>query len=440
MDDREVVAAIVAGDPRGLASAYDRYAASLYGYCRSLLREPADAADVVQDTFVIATAKVGALRDPYRLRPWLYAVARNECHRKLRSKEAAAEIGDTADPMYAADAAAEPGLSAQQAELRELVRDAISGLNPPDREVIELNLRHELDGTELVAALGVSRSHAHAMASRARAQLEKALGALLVARTGRRGCQDLDDLLADWDGRLTVLLRKRVNRHIEQCEACDDRKHRALRPAMLYGFAPLPILPVWLRHQTLQLCADGAPEAQEFKRHVVQDAGAFDAEGFPRALRNIGGFGGRRGGRFEPGAAVIAAASFAAAAIVIIAMVALRGSPPLHTADRKTSTGAGNVAVAASNTGSPTPLVPMPTAVPPSITATSALPTAVPSQPPVQPSKTPSSSKSAKPSTSPTPAPSPSASASPTPSPSLTLHTGSPVAPPTTTPPTTAPP
>ncbi len=44
MRDSEVVAAIVAGDPEGLAEAYDRYASPLYTYCRSLLREPADAA------------------------------------------------------------------------------------------------------------------------------------------------------------------------------------------------------------------------------------------------------------------------------------------------------------------------------------------------------------------------------------------------------------
>jgi len=31
MDDRQVVAAIVAGDPAGLANAYDEYAAPLYG-------------------------------------------------------------------------------------------------------------------------------------------------------------------------------------------------------------------------------------------------------------------------------------------------------------------------------------------------------------------------------------------------------------------------
>jgi DNA-directed RNA polymerase specialized sigma24 family protein len=40
MRDSEVVAAIVAGDPAGLAEAYDRYAAPLYNYCRTLLREP----------------------------------------------------------------------------------------------------------------------------------------------------------------------------------------------------------------------------------------------------------------------------------------------------------------------------------------------------------------------------------------------------------------
>ena len=32
MKDREIVAAIVAGDPAGLAGAYDKYAESLYGY------------------------------------------------------------------------------------------------------------------------------------------------------------------------------------------------------------------------------------------------------------------------------------------------------------------------------------------------------------------------------------------------------------------------
>ena len=75
MDDREIVAAIAAGDPGGLAEAYDEYAESLYGYCHRMLGEPEDAAYAIQDTFVIAAARLGDLRDPRKLRPWLYAVA-----------------------------------------------------------------------------------------------------------------------------------------------------------------------------------------------------------------------------------------------------------------------------------------------------------------------------------------------------------------------------
>jgi hypothetical protein len=101
MQDRELVAAIVKGDPDGLAEAYDRYAAPLYAYCRSMLPDPhspGEAADAVADTFTIATAKLEGLRDPDRLGSWLHAVARNECLRRggaarLASEGALPEVG-----------------------------------------------------------------------------------------------------------------------------------------------------------------------------------------------------------------------------------------------------------------------------------------------------------------------------------------------------------
>ena len=78
MRDSEVVASIVAGDPDGLAAAYDRYADPLYKYCRSMLSNPAGAADAVQDTFVIAASRLAGLRDPELLRAWL-SRATNAC-------------------------------------------------------------------------------------------------------------------------------------------------------------------------------------------------------------------------------------------------------------------------------------------------------------------------------------------------------------------------
>ena len=99
MQDRELVAAIVAGDPDGLAEAYDRYAAPLYTYCRLMLPDPDPldgAALAVRDTFIIATARLQGLRDPDQLRPWLHAVARNECLRQLGAAESPGSGSGTA--------------------------------------------------------------------------------------------------------------------------------------------------------------------------------------------------------------------------------------------------------------------------------------------------------------------------------------------------------
>ena len=281
MQDRDIVAAIVAGEPAGLAAAYGRYARALHAYCHALLGEPADAADAVQDTFIIAAAKLGGLRDPDRLRPWLYAVARNECHRRLRERASSAPL-DGADEMT--DDAPEVGASAEKEELRALVQAALAGLNPGEREIIELNLRHELDGADLAATLGVSRNQAHALASRARSQFETSLGTLLVARSAPRACPDLTAMLSGWDGRLTVLVRKRVNRHIEGCATCAELRRQELNPAMLLTVLPVVLLPSSLRQQVLRLVADSSPDAADYRAWVIERADPFERSGFPRTL------------------------------------------------------------------------------------------------------------------------------------------------------------
>jgi RNA polymerase sigma factor (sigma-70 family) len=292
MRDREVVAAIVAGDPAGLAEAYDRYATPLYSFCRTMLREPADAADAVQDTFVIAAPRMAGLRDPERLRSWLYAVARNECHRRLRAGSQHASIEEAPDVT---DEAADVAADVERADLRALVRDALGGVSPAKREVLELQLRQGLSGGEVADVLGVSRNHAHALLSRARDQLATALGALVVARTGRLECPDLDAMLREWDGVLTVLVRKRVNRHVDRCGVCSGRRHREVSPAMLLGIAPvaaLPLLtgalPAGFRDQVLRLATGHSPAAVAHRAAVAKTSYPFGHHGFPRPLHQPG--------------------------------------------------------------------------------------------------------------------------------------------------------
>ena len=408
MRDSEIVAAIVVGDPSGLAAAYDRYAAPLYAYSRSLLAEPADAADAVQDTFVVAASKLDGLRDPDRLRPWLYAVARNECHRRLRARARITDL-DEADEMT--DVSPDVGVGAERVELRQLVRSAIAGLNPGEREVIELTLRHDLEGPDLAGALGVPVNQAHALASRARGQLERSLGALLVARTGREACAELDELLADWDGELTVLMRKRVSRHIENCDICGERKKRELSPAMLLSALPVFILPPGLRNQVVRLVSDTSQESVRYRQYVVRRSEPFRPSGFPVPLAEFAaaGFWGRWQRRTVVYAAVAALVVILAGGAIAAAMIRHGGGPSSAAAHSATS--AGPSASAPVALGAPTGSSPSPS----------------PTRPPASGTATPSPTASASPSSAappptktkkPKPTPSPTKSSSPTPPPS----------------------
>jgi RNA polymerase sigma factor (sigma-70 family) len=278
MDDRQTVAAMCARTPSGLAAAYDTYAARLYAYSRSILSDDEAAADAVHDAFLIAGQRIGELRDPDRLRPWLYAIVRHECLRQLRTRSRnveLAEAGQVRDESIDLDA----GLRTEQH--RELIWSAAAGLNPRDREVLELSVRHGLDGADLAAALGVSPNHAHALVSRARQQLERALTVVVVARTGRRDCATLDALLTGWDGVLTALWRKRIARHIEHCEACGGTKRREVRAVALLTTVPFVALPIALRDRVLTAAAN--PQLAAYHTDLATRADRFNRDGFPRS-------------------------------------------------------------------------------------------------------------------------------------------------------------
>jgi RNA polymerase sigma factor (sigma-70 family) len=292
VDDRDIVAAMRGEDAAaGLASAYDAYAGKLHAYCWTLLHDHDAASDAVQDTFIVAGRCIDQLRDPDRLRPWLYSIARNESLRQLRSAARSAPLDEAGDVMDESAPEAEQGL--RQDETRDLVWSAAKGLNPGEYEVLELHLRHELEGADLASALGVTRNHAHALLSRARAQFEVSLSALLVARTGREACPELDALLADWDGSITVLLRKRINRHIEQCDICGERKRRELQPALLLSALPFVLAPATLRDRLFKLVSD--PRMEGYRRMVAERAAPFGPDGFVKPLDGGAGTGGKSG-------------------------------------------------------------------------------------------------------------------------------------------------
>jgi RNA polymerase sigma factor (sigma-70 family) len=247
-DDAGLVAGVLAGDREAFAALYDSYADRLHDFCFAILRDMHEAADAVQDTFVLVAERLAQLNDPARLRPWLYAVARSVALRRIRARKRVVldiEAKDMADPQ------AGPQREAELAALRELVWGAAAGLSDRDQALLDLHVRQGLDGAELAEAMGVSTNHAYVLLTRLRDQVERSLGALLIARLGRADCTELDSMLTGWDGKFSPRLRKRVARHVEQCELCGQRKRAMVSPWALLAGVPLVPAPLYLRERVL---------------------------------------------------------------------------------------------------------------------------------------------------------------------------------------------
>jgi RNA polymerase sigma factor (sigma-70 family) len=250
--DAELADAAAAGDRAAFAGIYDRYADRLHDFCVGMVRDRDAAADCVQEVFCTAAVDLPKLRDPDKLRPWLYAIARHQALRTIRERRRE-PVSDELPDMASHDAG--PDTLAARNELAELIAQAAGGLADRDREVLELAYRHGLNGPDLAEALGVSPASAKKLVQRLRETIERSLGALLVARRGRTAqnrCPELGAILQGWDGQFTILMRKRIARHIDSCPNCDADRRRLVNPVALLGGVPVFIpAPSWLRERTL---------------------------------------------------------------------------------------------------------------------------------------------------------------------------------------------
>ncbi len=264
-EDAELVRRFCAGDQQALAEIYDRYASRVYTMCAHMLADRSAAEDVCGDVFLIAVERLNQLRDPSRLKPWLFSIARRQVYLKTRRGSrtiASEEVSEMSDfeALRTADASSTiVEASAEQAELAELIAQASAGLESSDRLVLELVLQG-IDGADLAAALGVSPSKAHLATFRMKERVGQSLGALLIAGKGQADCPELASVMASWDGEFSVLWRKRVNRHVDSCEVCEESRKKV--PAFVLsgvaGATPLIGVPISVRKRVLAGAAAGA--------------------------------------------------------------------------------------------------------------------------------------------------------------------------------------
>jgi RNA polymerase sigma factor (sigma-70 family) len=407
-----------------VTQSYGRYAARLFDYCAGILRDPVAAADALQDTLVAADAQMGKLRDPDRLRVWLYSIARRQCLSGVpRSSEISTPEDFFQDLPVPGDAdTVEIELPDVDAEARDrqtllIVMTALDGLSDADREVLNLAFRHAIQGADLAVVLGVSGRRAEALLTGACSRFEDSSAAAVVLRAGWAGCQALEGIVGGWDpgsALLTPLLRKRLTRHIDSCDTCTrSRGARVFGPELLAA-VPVVVPSLALRERITKTVLETGPGS--YRRGVTRRIGQLDDDGFPVPPKD------RRSALWGIAAAAALVVLIVAGALIHelmsartaaqnrIAPTVATGSPSPDpassslTASRVVRNHAGRAA------RSPLPSRPGP----------SQQPGVLPVPPPGTSSPSPSPTRSHKPSPSPTRSHKPSPSPSPSPTPTVT--------------------
>jgi RNA polymerase sigma-70 factor, ECF subfamily len=151
----DLIRRMAAGDRDAFSRFYDRYAPLVYPLVLRIVRDRADAADVLQEVFWEAWQGAGTF-DPGRGTPeaWMITRARTRAIDRIRAVRRRSEtFVPPVDEGLAMAPVEAGGDAAERAEDRGTIRTALQQLPEPQREVIELAYYAGLTQTEIADRL-----------------------------------------------------------------------------------------------------------------------------------------------------------------------------------------------------------------------------------------------------------------------------------------------
>jgi RNA polymerase sigma-70 factor (ECF subfamily) len=177
--DEAIVERVLAGDTALFELLMRRHNRRLYRVSRAILKNEAEAEDVIQDAFVRAFEHLGQFAGRARFSTWLTRIAVHEASARLRRRGRQTDIED-AMPMLASPGAG-PEQRAADRELGRAIEAAVEALPSPFASVFMLREVEGLSTAETAACLEVAEETVKTRLHRARALLRNHLTARLGA-------------------------------------------------------------------------------------------------------------------------------------------------------------------------------------------------------------------------------------------------------------------
>jgi len=196
--EARLAAQLLAGEPEAFDRFVEHFRTKIFHYSWLMCGQREDAEEVVQEALLKVFENLADLRDPSRVRPWVFQIAKNACLMKRRKSvfAPARELslddhgshGDGADrELQIADGGSLPDRRLIQAEQRRALDRAIAALPESYKSVMLLRDVEELSTAETAQILDLTEDVVKTRLHRARVSVRKTLEEAVAAGSGHPG-------------------------------------------------------------------------------------------------------------------------------------------------------------------------------------------------------------------------------------------------------------
>jgi RNA polymerase sigma factor (sigma-70 family) len=188
MPEPELVGHARAGDRGAFRAIMTRCNQRLFRVARAVVRDEAEAEDVLQEAYLRAFAAIAGFRGEAGIATWLTRIVLNEAHGRLRRRKPTVDLDQVEAAQESAQVLNFPGMArsddpeadAARAQIRRLLERAVDDLPEPFRLVFILREVEDLSVEETASHLNLKVETVKTRLHRARRRLREALDAQLA--------------------------------------------------------------------------------------------------------------------------------------------------------------------------------------------------------------------------------------------------------------------
>ena len=158
LTDNQIIEQTLGGDPQAFNMLVRRWERQVYGLALRMLGRDEEAHDICQETFLSAFRNLSKFRGEAKFSSWIYRIALNCCHTRLRSRGAndlSLEQQIEEQGFQPSNNLADLNDDLQRGQIGEMVRKALAGLPAEMRQVIIMKEYQDLKFHEIAEILNI---------------------------------------------------------------------------------------------------------------------------------------------------------------------------------------------------------------------------------------------------------------------------------------------